>query len=65
MIAFLVARDKAQDFDARREEIGARYSMLTLKCTRPWPPYNFVSIRLKLERAKPGVAPPTTERGRP
>jgi hypothetical protein len=24
---------------------------LTFKYTGPWPPYNFVNIRLKLERA--------------
>jgi hypothetical protein len=50
--AFLVARDKEQEFDARVKEIGARYVNLTFKYTGPWPPYNFVNIRLKLERAK-------------
>jgi Gas vesicle synthesis protein GvpL/GvpF len=25
--------------------------MLTFRYTGPWPPYNFVNIRLKLERA--------------
>jgi hypothetical protein len=34
------------------KEIGARYVNLTFKYTGPWPPYNFVNIRLKLERAK-------------
>src|ERR1700682_5316740 len=50
--AFLVARQKEQAFDQRVKEIGARFDKLTFKYTGPWPPYNFVNIRLKLERAK-------------
>ena len=50
--AFLVAREKEQEFDAKVKEIGAQYENLTFKYTGPWPPYNFVNIRLKLERAK-------------
>jgi hypothetical protein len=50
--AFLVAREKEQEFDQRVKDIGARYENLTFKYTGPWPPYNFVNIRLKLERAK-------------
>ena len=50
--AFLVSRDKEQAFDQRVKEIGARFDKLTFKYTGPWPPYNFVNIRLKLERAK-------------
>jgi len=34
------------------KELGARYDKLTFRYTGPWPPYNFVNIRLKLERAK-------------
>jgi len=49
--AFLVARDAEQAFDARVKDIGQRYEKLTFKYTGPWPPYNFVNIRLKLERA--------------
>jgi Gas vesicle synthesis protein GvpL/GvpF len=49
--AFLVARDRELAFDARVKEIGQRYDKLTFKYTGPWPPYNFVNIRLKLERA--------------
>jgi hypothetical protein len=49
--AFLVARDMEEDFDARVKQIGQRYEKLTFKYTGPWPPYNFVNIRLKLERA--------------
>jgi gas vesicle protein GvpL/GvpF len=49
--AFLVARNLEQAFDARVKDIGQRYDTLTFKYTGPWPPYNFVNIRLKLERA--------------
>ncbi|HEY7474906.1 MAG TPA: GvpL/GvpF family gas vesicle protein [Vicinamibacterales bacterium] len=49
--AFLVARDRELAFDARVKEIGQRYDKLTFKYSGPWPPYNFVNIRLKLERA--------------
>jgi hypothetical protein len=49
--AFLVARDSETDFDAKVKEIDARYENLKFKYTGPWPPYNFVNIRLKLERA--------------
>jgi hypothetical protein len=49
--AFLVARDMEEDFDARVKQIGQHYDKLTFKYTGPWPPYNFVNIRLKLERA--------------
>ncbi len=49
--AFLVARAVEQAFDTRVKDIGKRYDKLTFKYTGPWPPYNFVNIRLKLERA--------------
>jgi hypothetical protein len=49
--AFLVARDGEAGFDAKVKEIDARYENLKFKYTGPWPPYNFVNIRLKLERA--------------
>jgi hypothetical protein len=52
--AFLVARDREPAFDAKVKAIGAKYGHLTFRYTGPWPPYNFVNIRLKLERAKPG-----------
>jgi hypothetical protein len=50
--AFLVSRDKEAAFDARVKEVGSRYHELNFKYTGPWPPYNFVNIRLKLERTK-------------
>jgi Gas vesicle synthesis protein GvpL/GvpF len=49
--AFLVARDREAAFDAKVKEIGA-HDKLTFKYTGPWPPYNFVNVRLKLERAQ-------------
>jgi hypothetical protein len=49
--AFLVSRDRESDFDVKVKEIDARYENLIFKYTGPWPPYNFVNIRLKLERA--------------
>jgi hypothetical protein len=49
--AFLVRRDREVDFDGIVKQIGARHDKLTFKYTGPWPPYNFVNIRLKLERA--------------
>jgi hypothetical protein len=49
--AFLVARNLEHAFDLRVKDIGLRYEKLTFKYTGPWPPYNFVNIRLKLERA--------------
>lgn len=48
--AFLVHRDREQAFDRRIKEIAAEFDKLTFKYTGPWPPYNFVNIRLKLER---------------
>src|SRR6266404_131204 len=50
--AFLVSRDKESVSDTKVKEIGARHSKLNFRYTGPWPPYNFVNIRLKLERAK-------------
>ena len=50
--AFLVSRDSEEGFDKRVKELGATHDKLTFKYTGPWPPYNFVNIRLKLERAE-------------
>src|SRR5437879_5180617 len=50
--AFLVGRDKQDQFDQKVHEIGKRYEgKLSFKYTGPWPPYNFVTIRLQLERS--------------
>jgi len=49
--AFLVERDKAGEFDQKMQEIAQKYEgRLRFQYTGPWPPYNFVNIRLKLER---------------
>jgi hypothetical protein len=48
--AFLVSRDQEGAFDTRVKSIAAEHDKLTFKYTGPWPPYNFVNIRLKLER---------------
>jgi len=49
--AFLISRDQENAFDARVKSIASQFDKLTFKYTGPWPPYNFVNIRLKLERA--------------
>jgi hypothetical protein len=48
--AFLVLRSAERAFETAIKAIGAKYDQLTFKFTGPWPPYNFVNIRLKLER---------------
>jgi len=41
------------EFDQRVKEIASKYEgKLSFKYTGPWPPYNFVHIRLKLERGE-------------
>src|SRR5205809_5789311 len=49
--AFLISRDQESAFDAKVKSIAGKFDKLTFKYTGPWPPYNFVNIRLKLERA--------------
>jgi hypothetical protein len=49
--AFLVSRDSEAAFDRSIKEVAGQHEKLTFKYTGPWPPYNFVNIRLKLERA--------------
>lgn len=50
--AFLVDRKDEKSFDESVKEISRRYEdLLTFKYTGPWPPYNFVNIKLKLEKA--------------
>ena len=52
--AFLVERDRETEFDAVVNKIAKKYGKrLKFKYTGPWPPYNFVNIRLKLERLSP------------
>jgi hypothetical protein len=49
--AFLISRDREGAFDSKVKAIASQFDKLTFKYTGPWPPYNFVNIRLKLERA--------------
>lgn len=51
--AFLVERDRETEFDNQVREIATEFEgKLSFKYTGPWPPYNFVHIRLKLERGE-------------
>ena len=51
--AFLIERDRENEFDQKVKEIASKYEgKLSFKYTGPWPPYNFVHIRLKLERGE-------------
>lgn len=50
--AFLVEREQEEAFDRVVKELGSRYrDILSFTYTGPWPPYNFVNIKLRLERA--------------
>jgi hypothetical protein len=50
--AFLVDRAQEQAFDERVKDISRKYEgVLSFKYSGPWPPYNFVNIKLKLEKA--------------
>jgi Gas vesicle synthesis protein GvpL/GvpF len=53
--AFLVEREREPEFDDAVNQIAKKYGRrLKFKYTGPWPPYNFVNIRLKLERVGAG-----------
>jgi hypothetical protein len=53
--AFLVDRNREAEFDNIVNKIARKYGKrLKFKYTGPWPPYNFVNIRLKLERVSAG-----------
>ncbi len=50
--AFLVNRSDEESFDESVKDLSRRFeNLLTFKYTGPWPPYNFVNIKLKLEKA--------------
>jgi hypothetical protein len=49
--AFLIPRDGAHAFEARVRELASDHGKLAFKSTGPWPPYNFVNVRLTLDRA--------------
>ena len=49
--AFLIQRAREDEFDAAVNRVARKFgTRLNFKYTGPWPPYNFVNIRLKLER---------------
>ena len=51
--AFLLERTKEAEFDRIVNQISKRFKeLLTFRYSGPWPPYNFVNIRLKLETAQ-------------
>ena len=53
--AFLIQKARESDFDAAVNRVAQKFGdRLNFKYTGPWPPYNFVNIRLKLERGGPG-----------
>src|SRR3954451_1996524 len=53
--AFLIQKDKESEFDAAVNAVAQKFGdRLNFKYTGPWPPYNFVNIRLKLERGGQG-----------
>src|SRR5215472_17020277 len=48
--AFLLEREREVEFDAAVNRVAKKFGeRLNFKYTGPWPPYNFVNIRLKLE----------------
>ena len=50
--AYLVERNREGEFDEAVKSLSRKYEdVLSFKYTGPWPPYNFVNIKLKLERA--------------
>lgn len=56
--AFLVGRGREEAFDRRVREIAARHAQWRFRWSGPWPPYNFVQIRLGVEGADSPAAPP-------
>lgn len=50
--AFLIERGRAVDFEKTVLDMATHYEgRLRLSHSGPWPPYNFVNIRLRLERS--------------
>lgn len=50
--AYLIDRSGEEPFDEAVKSLSRKYEeVLSFKYTGPWPPYNFVNIKLKLERA--------------
>jgi len=50
--AYLVERPREEEMDEAVKTLSQRYEgAISFKYTGPWPPYNFVNIKLRLERA--------------
>jgi len=48
--AFLVEKEREEEFDQKMNELGLRYeNMLDFKYTGPWPAYNFVNVKLQIK----------------
>jgi Gas vesicle synthesis protein GvpL/GvpF len=53
--AFLIQKEREEEFDAAVNRVAQKFGdRLNFKYTGPWPPYNFVNVRLKLERGNAG-----------
>src|SRR5229473_4797607 len=53
--SFLIHKERETEFDAAVNKVAQKFGeRLNFKYTGPWPPYNFVNIRLKLERGAQG-----------
>jgi hypothetical protein len=53
--AFLIEKEREAEFEAAVHRVAHTCGdRLNFKYTGPWPPYNFVSIHLKLEKGKAG-----------
>jgi hypothetical protein len=44
--AFLVDRDKIDEFSSEVEQLGDKFGYLKTQYSGPWPPYNFVDIHI-------------------
>lgn len=45
-LSFLVNKDKMDEFSKTLGELNDKYPTLKIKYTGPWPPYNFVDIKI-------------------
>ena len=51
----VIQKAREAEFDAAVNKVAQKFGeRLNFKYTGPWPPYNFVNIRLKLERGGQG-----------
>jgi hypothetical protein len=47
--AFLIQREMEENFDTKVNELYEKFEdKLEFKYTGPWPPYNFVNIKLEI-----------------